>query len=165
MSTPITYSEKWNYQIQYQIFNHLNKATEQTQKLRFPAFLAFSASNLAHLITGTASIAELTIHGLGLVLTAYPSSERNQRGRTLLKRIPLRFAGLFIAFPAVSIINAIIIIGEPKLYILSNVEYMKVNRIHLEAGTIGTQAYEADSQRTDGVAKRKLLEWQEENEN
>lgn len=160
MSTLITHFEKWNYQIQYQIFNYLDKSTEQTQKLRFPAFLAFSASNLVHLITGTASIAELAIHGLGLVFTSYPSSERNQRGQALLKRIPLRFAGLFIAFPVVSIINTVFIIGEPKLYILNNVEYMKVNRIHLEAGTIGTQAYEADSQMTDGRAKRKLLEWQ-----
>jgi len=162
MATPLTHFEKWNYQIQYQIFSRLDKNTEQTQKLRFPAFLAFGASNLAHLTTGTASVAELAIHGLGLVLTSYPSSEWSLRGRALLKRIPLRLVGLVIAFPVASIMNAVIIASEPKLYILSNSEHIKVNQRHLEAGTIGTPAYETDSQRVRGIAKGKLIEWQEE---
>ena len=164
MSTPLTHFEKWNYQIQYQIFSYLDRNTEQTQKLRFPAFLAFGASNLTHLTTGTASVAELTIHGLGLVLTSYPSSERSLHGQALLKRIPLRLVELVVALPVVSIINAVIIVGEPKHYILSNREYMEVNRRHLEAGTIGTPFYEKESQRAKGIAKEKLIKWQEENE-
>lgn len=41
---------------------------------------------------------------------------------------------------------------------------MKVNRRHLEAGTIGTPAYKTESQTAKGIVKEKLIEWQEEKE-
>ncbi|MGB7128835.1 MAG: hypothetical protein WBD50_07105, partial [Candidatus Rhabdochlamydia sp.] len=139
--------EKWNYQIQYQIFNYLDKTTEQTKWLRPPAFLAFGVSSLAYFTTRTLSVLELTIHGL--VLSS--SSENRARGWILLKRAPCQVGNLVAILPN-ALINAITIIGEPKFYILSNSEHMKVNRIHLEAGTIGTQPYEIDSQRAIGKA-------------
>lgn len=156
MSTPLSHFEKWNYQIQYQIFNYLDKTIEQTKWLRPPAFIAFGVSSLACFTTRTLSVLELTIQGLVL----YSSSENRARGWILLKRVPCQLVDLAAILPN-ALVNAATIIGEPRFYILNNVEYMKVNRMHLEAGTIGTQPYEIDSQRAVGRAKEKLVEGQE----
>ena len=162
MSTPISHLEKLGYQIEYSIFTNLDKTTEQTKWLRPPAFLAFGASSLTKLVVRTFSIAELAIHGLGLVLSSAPSSENRAYGWSLLKRVPEQGLNILAIFPGL-LIDPVIIFREPKFYILTHAEHIKVAFRHAKAGTIGNQDYKKDSQNAIGMAKEKLIEWQEAN--
>lgn len=160
MSTPIFHAEKLEYNILYSIFDHLDKVAEQTQQIRFPAFIGLGACGAVCIVTRTCSIAEQLINGLSLVF----SNDQQTLGKTILKRVPVQIIeSLFL--PLGFIVNAIVIIREPNVFILNNLEEIKVNLRHAEAGTFGSQEYERELQNSQGIAKNKLIERQERNEN
>lgn len=129
----ISYSEKLGYRIQYSIFTCLDKTVEKTKCLRFPAFITLGLASLTYLATQTVSIAELTIHGLGLILCSDPSSENREHGWTLLKRVPWQIVTLFPCFPFALIACIFWICINPKDCITNTCEAVKVPLLHEES--------------------------------
>ncbi|MGL4539937.1 MAG: hypothetical protein ACRCU0_03055 [Candidatus Rhabdochlamydia sp.] len=132
-SNTISYSEKLGYQIQYSIFTCLDKTVEKTKYLRLPAFITLGLASSTYLATQTVSIAELTIHGLGLILCSGPSSENRERGWALLERAPWQIVTLFPGFPLALIASVFWICIDPKDCITSMCEAVKVPLRHKES--------------------------------
>ena len=159
MILPISYSEKIDYRIQYSMSNFLHKSTEQMQWLRFPAFLGLGAHCLTKLPIQTLSVIELTIHGLGLILSSSASSPKRIRGQALLKKAPINLLNL--AGSALDCIECLfIVIGEPKLFIFYFLERSKIDFTHARAGTIGSQKHVEELSNSQGIAHAQLLRWQ-----
>lgn len=55
-----------------------------------------------------------------------------------------------------TIVDSILIIGEPKYYILESVEQAKADFEHAEAGTIGSEDYKYELQMASDRAKNKI---------
>lgn len=166
MAIPITCSEKWNYQVQNQIFSKLYRDTAKTEWIKGPAFIAFGASTTIRIVALTASIGELTFKGLRLVVSSNPSSEQSLRGRVLLKKVPLKVAwDLIGASLSMLIINSIRVTFDTEYYILSRAEHSKVDWDHAEKGTIGSEDYRYDSDDATGRAKTGREKWKNQLEN
>lgn len=160
MNTPIFHAEKLEYNILYSMFDYLDKVAEQTQQIRFPAFIGLGSYGAVCIVTRTCSIAEQLINGLGLVF----SSEQHALGKTILNRVPVQIIeSLFLPFGFIA--NAILIIRDPNVFILNNFEETKVNLRHAEAGTFGSPEHARELQNAQGIAKNRLIERQERNAN
>lgn len=160
MSIPIFHAEKLEYNILYSIFDYLDKVAEQTQKVRFPAFIGLGSCAAVCLVTRTCSIAEQLINGLSLVF----SRDQYDLGKNILSRVPVQFIES-VVLPLGFIVNTFVIIRDPNFFILNNFEQVKVNVKHAEAGTFGSSEYERELQNAEGIAKNRLIERQERNEN
>lgn len=121
----ISYSEKLGYRIQYLIFTCLDKTVEKTKYLRLPAFITLGLASLTYLATQTISIAELTVHGLGLILCSGPSSKNREHGWILIKRAPWQIVTLFPGFPLALIASVFWICIDPKDCITNMCEAVK----------------------------------------
>lgn len=151
MSTPISSSEKLGYQIRYSIFNCAYKAAKQTNHSRFPAFIALSAYGLTAFAAQIASIAELTFRGFRTVLSSNSPSEK-MHGWIMLKRIPEQ--GVTAVYCILgSLINIVLVVTDPKFYILINTAQARVDFGHLQAGTINSKDHDIDSDEAIGKVK------------
>ena len=162
MHPPISSSEKLEYRIQYEIFDHLDKKTEHMQWIRPPAFLALGASMTTHLIAKTASSVELTFRGIQLIHSSKPHSENRKRAWAMLTKAPLELMEWLVS-PFALIWFGSFIICEPKYYILKSSEMSKAALRHAEAGTIDSEDYENDLYEANSIIKDRLMEWQKRN--
>lgn len=152
MSIPISYSEKLGYHAQFHIFNYAYKITKYTQWLLFPALISLGAYGLTCFSSRSASVAELTLRGLGLVLSSTPPSEENTRGWQMLRRVPKQGMNT-VAVILFVFTDAVIVSQDPKFYILSNFVRARVNLDHLQAGTIDSEDHNIDLQEATGKVK------------
>ncbi|VHO05316.1 hypothetical protein [Candidatus Rhabdochlamydia sp. T3358] len=159
MYTPISFSEKLNYQVKSFIFDCADKATENTEKIRFPAYLALFANGITYFALRTLSVAEMTICGCKFIC----SSDQYMLGKSfLLKQVPLQVLNI-IGLPFSIVANSIFIIYEPKHYILANLESVKVELRYAEAGTTDSEDYKNDLYDANSTVKDRLMEWQKRN--
>ena len=158
MHTPISSSEKLNYQIKFFIFDYADKATENTERIRFLAYLALCASSITYFALRILSVVEMTICGGKFIC----SSDQYMLGKSFLKQVPLQVVNI-IGLPISIVANSIFIIYEPKHYIIYNLESVKVELRHAEAGTTDSKDYENDLYDANSIITDRLMEWQRRN--
>lgn len=144
MSISITRLEKWDHKREYQILSDLYKTTRKTEWIRGPALIATEKCIGIRTFALTGSIAELTLKGLGLIFSSYPSSEQSLHGQALLKRVPWQVLNLIGGLVIGIIVGPIWISINPESYILLFKRQARVDFIHSEAGTIDTETYQDD---------------------
>lgn len=163
MASHVSFSDKLNFEAQYSIYKYLNELTQNMRWLRLSAFVALGASSLTHLVTKTTSAVEELFHGTGVILKT-PFSENSssnlQRGWKILKQSPSNGVSI-IYLPFSMVISIILILSEPKLFILEMDEIAKVDLKHLQAGSVDTDEHIKDSSEATGRAKKKLIEYQQ----
>lgn len=137
--TIVPYFDMLNYQAQASLFNDLDRFTEGTDRLRWPAFIAWNVSSAIGIATRILSIAEVTIHGLALLFIA-PFSENSvfcmKKSYELTSMIPMKIVKaigfFFIAIP----INGFCLIVDPNWSIPSNAICAKQDLMRAKGYTI-----------------------------
>lgn len=144
MAIPITCFEKWGYQKKHQISSDLYKATGKTEWIRIPALIANGKCTVIEIATQISAIAELAFNGLRLTLNPYQSPEQRQYGWTLLKNIHCKAFGVIGSIIVGTVLHPIMIVIDPKSYILSCTHTTRINLIYAEEGGFGTEDHAWD---------------------
>lgn len=159
------FSNTFNYHINQRIFDYVDRITENKSCPRLEAYSSCFISNITTLIMRVMSVAEIIIHGSGLLIISPfldNKAEKVQEGITYLKQVPCEIAStplLCIEFLG----DCVAAIIDPKYFILYKSECTKAIPRHIGEGNECTTTnpncalYCSDP---SVRAKRRLLEFQ-----
>lgn len=154
-----------NYEIQFKFFKWVDQKTEKTKWIRFPVACAFGVSNLVTLITRIMSVIETFFIGSKLLLSSPFSENKMEKAKLGLNKIsiqtPKNILRLFFILIEAYVNGIFGVLMNPKFYIISHTETMKVNLIHARKGTIQSIEHDEDLYEADGIANQRLLSYQE----
>ncbi len=145
------------------MYNYLDKNTNKTAWLITPSISVHVVSTLLTLVFRIAGIVEPILNGLYRLAIAPFTGKFNNNATLALYEIGIHAQKNILRTLCVPIeffIDMVVILMEPKFFILTINETMKVNSKHAEAGTIGTKEHRIDLMKTDGVVNVKLLDYQ-----
>jgi len=152
-----------NYEIQFKMYDWLDKKTEETQWLKLPGIGMCCASTLVTTVTRVSGIAEVFFKGLGILATSPFTNNRINNAKLGLSEIfvhtpknVLRSACIPVEF----IYGVIFNLCEPKFFTIETSNWMKVNVIHARAGTVGSYNYKQDMIEVAGISYERFLNYQ-----
>jgi hypothetical protein len=150
-------------EIQSSMFNLFNEKTEKTQWLRIPTTGLWSASCLVKLAVRIFSIVEVFFKGLGILFSAPFANQRLTNTKIGLNEIFVHTPKniLNTVFLPIEFIGGLIdILSEPKFFIISMTECLKLNLIHKKADTFGSVEHKEDIYEASGKSYERCLNYQ-----
>jgi hypothetical protein len=161
--TSPSFSYAFNYEKQSSCFSWLDEKTEKPAWVMLPATCALVVSNAVTLTTRIMGVAESFFYGSAVLLTAPFSERKTENAKLGLHEIFVHTSKniLRVVFLPVEIcVEGIVILIEPKLYIILMSESMKINSEHARNMTLGTKEHYQDLREVEGISNEKLLEYQ-----
>jgi hypothetical protein len=162
--TSSSYSYAINYKIQSPMFNWFDEKTEKTKWIRFPATCAFIASTAITTVTRIMAVAESLFFGSAILLSSPFSKKKMENAKLGLHEISVHTPKniLRVGFITVEIfVDGIYgVLKNPKYYIISMSESMKVNLDYAKKGTIASIEHGKNLYNADEIAYIRLLKYQ-----
>jgi hypothetical protein len=155
LSSPC-YSYLANYKIQHALYKWWDNYTPpENDCVRIPGLCVWTASSLVTLVTRVAGVAEVFLIGAGTIFINPKTGLKEvfiETPKNMLRviHIPFMFFG-----------GTILTLADPKYFTIFTLESAKANLEHARNKTIGTKKHAIDVGCTDGMAKRKFMEYQE----
>jgi hypothetical protein len=146
------------------MFTWINRKTDNTSWVRFPAACAFIASNIVKTATRTTNVVETFLYGSKMILNTPFSEQKIENLKNGITEIsietPKNIARLFFVIVEIFIDCIYGVLIEPKYYIIASAGSMEVNLEHAKKGTIGSLKHKEDSKDASETFKEKLLNYQ-----